>query len=793
MRIGVLRTQVPFVSGGAERLASGLVAALRRHGHEATEITLPFKWYPGEILADHILAAKLIDLSEVEGVPVDRIIGLKFPAYLARHPRMQFWLTHQDRQAYDQWQAGTSSLLNDPEGFALRDLIRAEDRRALEASPYPIHTISKNVAHRLKTHLGLPGQALYHPPPQAETMVQGGYGDYLFAPGRITPFKRLELILDALARTRAPLRLVIAGTAENPDYARELYKRSLAPEMGGRVEWLGPVDDATLRRYYAEARAVVFVPQDEDYGYITLEAMLAAKPLITVTDAGGPLEFVRHGKEGLIADPTPRALGEAFERLMQDPNLAERMGQAGLDHYRSLDISWDQVVDTLVGPAAPGAGTPPPPPSEVPAQDAVTRLRAAVAPPPPPEGLPFASAREVLEKYAFEELPAELGEPDPPVDAGLAAYLDSHWTRYLTTLSAIEDLAPRRALDVGVFPPLIFQALLAERHPGIEMAGLWEGPDPYAQEIRHRSDGRTAFSIRLEPANGERDAWPFPDDSFDLVTGMEILEHLALDPYFFYSEANRVLRPGGHLLLTTPNVASHRSLWKAVTGQSPYSFGIFVPSGGVYGRHNREYVPAELAEIGAAAGFETVILRTSDVYGDDVTPEAAEMLIARGEDLAMRGENILYLARKVGPPQGLPKRFFHGDPSLMAGDLRPSPRVPESGEQSFEVCNRSAGTWHRTGPRATCLQAEWLDPEGVLRHQVLLQPFTEPLVPGESCTFSLKLGPEEQGQGRLRLHLYQTGVGSFSGTGRSAPVTLPCSRAAFLELVRTQPKPDQGP
>jgi hypothetical protein len=81
----------------------------------------------------------------------------------------------------------------------------------------------------------------------------------------------------------------------------------------------------------------------------------------------------------------------------------------------------------------------------------------------------------------------------------------------------------------------------------------------------------------------------------------------------------------------------------------------------------------------------------------------------------------------------------------------------------------------------------------VLRHQVLLQPFTEPLVPGESCTFSLKLGPEEEGQGRLRLHLYQTGVGSFSGTGRSAPVTLSCSRAAFLELVRTQPKPDQGP
>ena len=54
MRIGVLRTQVPFISGGAERHAANLVTALNAHGHQATEITFPFKWYPGEILADHI-------------------------------------------------------------------------------------------------------------------------------------------------------------------------------------------------------------------------------------------------------------------------------------------------------------------------------------------------------------------------------------------------------------------------------------------------------------------------------------------------------------------------------------------------------------------------------------------------------------------------------------------------------------------------------------------------------------------------------------------------------------------
>ena len=71
MRVGILQTQVPFVTGGAERHSANLCAALRRHGHEAAEITLPFKWYPGEALVDSIMAARLIDITEVAGVPVD--------------------------------------------------------------------------------------------------------------------------------------------------------------------------------------------------------------------------------------------------------------------------------------------------------------------------------------------------------------------------------------------------------------------------------------------------------------------------------------------------------------------------------------------------------------------------------------------------------------------------------------------------------------------------------------------------------------------------------------------------
>lgn len=799
MRIGVLRTQVPFVTGGAERHTANLVTALNAYGHEAVEITLPFKWYPGEVLADHVLAAKLLDLSEVEGVKTDMVIGLKFPAYLAPHPNKLFWVIHQHRQAYDMWDAGNSDLLNDLDGLSLRQLIMEEDRRAFMDSPHPIYANSRNVARRLTRFLGVTAKPLYHPPPNADRMIQGRYGDYLFAPGRINPSKRLDLILRGLATTRSKMKLVVAGVAENPAYQNKLYQ--LARELGveDQVTWLGPVDDDTLLRSYAEARAVVFVPQDEDYGYITLEAMLAGKPVITVTDAGGPLEFIQDGQEGLIASASPAELGAAFERIMGDAAAAESMGQAGLARYRDMKIGWERVVETLTG-SARATSTPniaPSPSREAPSEEegiaqqrAVVALSEAIAPPAPPKDFPFGSITEVLEAYAFDELPASLGQAEPPIDAGLAGYLGTHWTRFLTTLRALEGLEVQKTLDVGVFPPLVFQALLANVFPGIEMAGLWEGPGPYRQSVRpHRGD-LPGFDIRLESANSERDLWPYADASFDLVTGMEILEHLALDPFFFFAEAHRVLKPGGHLLLTTPNVVSHRGVWKSLNGIAPYSFGIFVPSGGVYGRHNREYAPPELAEIGQAAGFETVSLSTADVYDRKIDPATAELLVGRGDDLSLRGETIFYLAKKSSAPKGAPGRLYHGDPTRMSGAMHLLSREDATGLTRLGLENHSSSWWPVAGQGGTCLLAEWVDAAGDLRHQHLFQPLTAPVGPGQTQEISLRLDAETaEGQGRLRLHLYQIGVGVMTGTGRAPTLTLSCSEAGFLHLVKTLPRP----
>ena len=115
-----------------------------------------------------------------------------------------------------------------------------------------------------------------------------------------------------------------------------------------RVEWLGHVTEEEKRRYYAHARGIIFPPLDEDYGYVTLEAMLASKPVITCDDSGGPLEFIRHEKTGLIAKPTPEGLASAMDKLWSDREHAKELGEAGRARYLALNISWSEVVKRLL-------------------------------------------------------------------------------------------------------------------------------------------------------------------------------------------------------------------------------------------------------------------------------------------------------------------------------------------------------------------------------------------------------------------------------------------------------------
>ena len=347
MRILIATVQVPFIRGGAEIHAEGLRDALREAGHETELLSIPFKWYPPEKIVDHILACRLLDVSEVAGTKVDLLIGLKFPAYLIPHPNKVLWILHQHRTAYELWDHALSDLVYYPNGSQVREVIEQADRKLIPEAR-AIFANSRNVAWRLKKFCDIDSTPLYHPPPHAEKFYSGPGEDYLFFPSRLCIPKRQALALEALSLTRNPVRIYFAGTADHPDYTGKLQSLARKLKVQKRVEWLGGVSEDEKRARYAGALGVVYPPVDEDYGYVTLEAMLAAKPVITCRDSGGPLEFVIDKQTGLITDPTPEALASAFDLVWENRKQAETWGQAGRAHYYTLDLTWDHVIKKLL-------------------------------------------------------------------------------------------------------------------------------------------------------------------------------------------------------------------------------------------------------------------------------------------------------------------------------------------------------------------------------------------------------------------------------------------------------------
>jgi glycosyltransferase involved in cell wall biosynthesis len=347
MRILIATVQVPFIRGGAETHAEGLRDALLAAGHEAEILAIPFKWYPPEKILDHMLACRLLDVSEVAGTRVDRLIGLRFPAYLIPHPHKVLWILHQHRTAYELYDHPLSDLIYYPTGGQVRDAIEQADRRLIPEAR-AVFANSQNVAQRLKRYCDIDATPLYHPPPNAEKFYSSAAEDYLFFPSRLCIPKRQELVLEALAETRNPVRVCFAGTSDHPDYTDKLQSLARKLKVQKRVEWLGGISEDEKRARYASALAIIYPPVDEDYGYVTLEAMLASRAVITCNDSGGPLEFVLDNQTGIIVEPTAAALAAAFDFVWEHRTEAEAWGRAGRARYQSLNLSWNNVIQKLL-------------------------------------------------------------------------------------------------------------------------------------------------------------------------------------------------------------------------------------------------------------------------------------------------------------------------------------------------------------------------------------------------------------------------------------------------------------
>lgn len=341
-RVVVCEAQVPFIRGGAEYQVRSLVAALRDRGLDTELVSVPFKWYPTDELLAHAAAWRLLDLSESNGRPIDRVIATKFPTYCVRHPDKVAWLMHQYRAAYELCGTPYSEFTHSEAHVGLRDTIVRLDRTTL-GECRRVFTNARNTANRLEKYNGVAATALYPPSPYTGRLQPGPYGDYVLSVGRVETIKRPDLPVRAMQSVDSGVRLVVAGSGSAlADTER------LAESLGvsGRVDFLGEVDDERLLELYRGAMAIVYTPFDEDFGYVTVEAFLSKKPVITVTDSGGPLEFVEDGVNGHVCEPVPEAIGAAINRLASARARLPELGSNG--HERVRSITWDAVIDSLL-------------------------------------------------------------------------------------------------------------------------------------------------------------------------------------------------------------------------------------------------------------------------------------------------------------------------------------------------------------------------------------------------------------------------------------------------------------
>ena len=346
MNVLLATTENPFVDGGATMIVTWLEQVLRERGHKVDTLRFPFSDEPGDIL-EQMMALRLLDVSEFG----DRLITVRSPSYLLKHPRKISWFIHHYRGAYDLWGTKYQSLPNTPEGDATRQAIISADNVGLRECK-AIFCNSKVVQRRVKQYNQLDSQVLYPPLMNPEQFHCGDFGDYLLYFSRLTHHKRQWLAIEALRFTKTPVRLVLAGKADPASevYAQDLRNLIVKYKLTDRVtlmdRWVSQEEKVQL---FADCLAAIYFPFDEDsYGYPSLEAHAAGKGVLTTSDSGGTIELIEDGHNGLVPPADPELIGEAMDNLYLDKAKARQMGQAGAQRIKDLGIDWDTVVERLL-------------------------------------------------------------------------------------------------------------------------------------------------------------------------------------------------------------------------------------------------------------------------------------------------------------------------------------------------------------------------------------------------------------------------------------------------------------
>jgi glycosyltransferase involved in cell wall biosynthesis len=343
MKIALCSTSVPFVDGGYKNIVEWLKSALQEHGHQVEVVYIPSIEEP-DLLFQQMMALRWIDLDAA-----DRIICFRPQSHLIPHPNKVLWFIHHIRLFYDLWDSQYRNFPDDTHHRGIRKALHNADTNAL-AEANAVFTNSRVMSERLATFNNVASEVLYPPVTNPDRFHNSGFNDEIVYVSRLEHHKRQHLLVEALKYTKSPVRLRLLGAGSGSQYPKELQQKALELGIADRVtmdnSW---VTEEEKVEQLAHCLAAAYIPFDEDsYGYPSVEASHAAKPILTTTDSGGVLELVEDGTNGYVSEPDPQALAEAMDRLYFDRSTTQQMGREAQHRLAELNISWTHVVDRLL-------------------------------------------------------------------------------------------------------------------------------------------------------------------------------------------------------------------------------------------------------------------------------------------------------------------------------------------------------------------------------------------------------------------------------------------------------------
>lgn len=381
MKIAILGpSPVPFTIGGIENLLWGLSNWLNMNtDHQVEVIKLPTKENGFWNLVESYRQYYNLDLDHF-----DVVISVKYPTWMVRHKNHLCYMAHRLRGLYDTYHftnmpeevqkgnADVDDLLRymeenenryDLNGFfdklnklkfnasipqeyfsfpgpLIRKIVHYLDNNALSTDNIKeFSCISNTVKNRREYFPPNTDVRTIYPPSNLKQFEMDEY-EYVFFVSRLDAPKRIDLLINAMKYVKLDVKLYIAGTGPQEKELKKLAQKD------NRIKFLGFVNDEEIERYYKNSLVIPYFPYDEDYGLITIEAMMHGKPVITTVDSGGPTEFVYNDETGFVVDLNPKEIAEKIEYLFKNKTEAKRMGMNGYDRVKN--ITWEDVAGKLL-------------------------------------------------------------------------------------------------------------------------------------------------------------------------------------------------------------------------------------------------------------------------------------------------------------------------------------------------------------------------------------------------------------------------------------------------------------